>query len=211
MTYNFDDSTLPCVDMFKDLGVCRSNNGGYSSHANYVASKARRVCGMILNSLVIPDAYTGWRLYQAYVLPIICYACIAWNPDSRCDSSAVEKIQRMYTKRLPGLRDYSYEDRLARLGALSVEKMRYIADMTFVFKLIHNLTPFNTVDFGLRLSANNSRGPRFLHDKLLHTSARHFFRYRVPITWNKLPQRVRQAAHVSSFRSLLFTSLQNGT
>ena len=211
VTYNFDDSTLPCVDMFKDLGVCRSNNGGYSSHANYVASKARRVCGMILNNLVIPDAYSGWRLYQAYVLPIICYACIAWNPDSRCDSSAVEKIQRMYTKRLPGLRDYSYEDRLARLGALSVEKMRYIADMTFVFKLIHNLTPFNTVDFGLRLSANNSRGPRFLHDKFLHTSARHVFRYRVPITWNKLPQRVRQAAHVSSFRSLLFTSLQNST
>ena len=52
-------SLLSNAVSFKDLEVIRSKNGGYQYHASFVASKARRLCGMIVNNLAILDCQAG--------------------------------------------------------------------------------------------------------------------------------------------------------
>lgn len=36
---------------------------------------------MIYNSLIRPEAFTGWKLYQAHVYSLISYGSVALNPE----------------------------------------------------------------------------------------------------------------------------------
>ena len=154
---------------------------------------------------------TGWKIFQTYIYPVLSYGSVAWNPDSRGDIKIIERVQRQFTKKLTGLSSLSYEQRFKRLGALSAESTRFVSDMTFAFKIIHDLMPFTPSDFGLTLSGNNTRGPRFKHDRLYRSAARHFFRYRIPMAWNKLPENIRGAPRLSTFSNLLCKWLQTDT
>ena len=53
--------------------------------------------------------------------------------------------------------------------------MKYAATMILVFKIKLGLSPFNISDFKLNLYENNLRGTRFIHEKLINTSACHVF------------------------------------
>jgi len=54
------------------------------------------------------------RAFIAYVRPMAEYNSVIWSPSTVRDVE-VERIQRCFTKRLPGLRNMSYEKRLKHL------------------------------------------------------------------------------------------------
>jgi len=47
-----------------------------------------------------------------YVRPIVEYNSIIWSPSTARDIDPVESVQRLYTKRLPTLKNLSYCERL---------------------------------------------------------------------------------------------------
>jgi len=49
-----------------------------------------------------------------YVLPLLEYNSIVWLPQGKQDIECIERVQRRYTKRLPGLKTYSFKSRLQR-------------------------------------------------------------------------------------------------
>jgi len=55
------------------------------------------------------------RAYVTCVRPLVEYNSIVWSPHTVKDIEAVERVQSRFTKNLPGLRQYSYKDRLCRL------------------------------------------------------------------------------------------------
>ena len=46
------------------------------------------------------------RAFITYVRPIVEYNSVVWSPSSAHDIDAVERVQRRFTKRLPGLKKY---------------------------------------------------------------------------------------------------------
>ena len=56
------------------------------------------------------------RAFIVYVRPIVEYNSVIWSPVAKHDIELVEKVQRRFTKRLRGLRNLSYCDRLTELG-----------------------------------------------------------------------------------------------
>ena len=42
----------------------------------------------------------------------------------------------------------------------------------------------------------------------MRTSAGHFFRYLIPIAWDKLPERIRSSSNLSKFKLQLFSWLE---
>jgi len=62
--------------------------------------------------------------YLVYVRPLLEYNLVVWSPDTVKDIAAIESVQRRFIKRLPGLRDYSYQDRLHCLKLQSLEQRR---------------------------------------------------------------------------------------
>jgi hypothetical protein len=206
--YACGESVLPNATSFRDLGVMRSGDGGYGLQASYAASKARRLCGALRDNLVFPNAQIGWKIFQSYIYPILSYGSVAWNPERKSDVITLERVQRQFTKSLMLQKSLSYEQRLENLKALTAETVRYASDMIFAFKLIHGLIPFNPMDFGVKLSSNKSRGPRFVHEKLTRSGARYFFRYRIPIEWDKLPERIRSHTNLFKFKNSLLSWLK---
>ena len=98
VVYTCGSAALTVVDVINDLGVLRSQDGSYSSHAAHIASKAKRLCGTIKHNVAIPNAEIGWKLFQTYVRPILSYASVAWNSKIRRECNLIEKVQRSFTK-----------------------------------------------------------------------------------------------------------------
>jgi len=51
----------------------------------------------------------------------------------------IESVQRRFTKRIPSVSHLSYSEQLEFLGLESLEYRRLIADLTMLYKIVHNL------------------------------------------------------------------------
>ena len=100
-------------------------------------------------------------------------------------------MQRKFTKRLPGLHNFSYTDRLERLQLQSLELRRLVTDLIWCYKIV-----FGHVDIDINDSLNIRPASRTRgHDYKLyktHTAGtrRSFFSERVINAWNGLPTAV---------------------
>ena len=120
--------------------------------------------------------------------------------------NAIERVQRSYTKRLPGFSRFTYEERLSKLHLPSLEHRRLVTDLVTCFKIVHGLTSLKFDDF-FKFSPNreNSRGhPLRLVIPLSKTNThKFFFSSRVVIPWNSLPVEVVTSVSAASFKKKL--------
>ena len=79
--------------------------------------------------------------------PILEYSSVVWSPCLKCEIEEIEKVQRRFTKRLKGLKNVSYSDRLCRLGLPSLELRCLRLDLIICYKLVFNLVSVNSVAF----------------------------------------------------------------
>jgi len=70
------------------------------------------------------------------VHPIVEYNSVIWSPVAKHDIELVEKVQRCFTKRLRGLRNLSYCDRLTKLGLCNLELRRLHLDLLYCYKIV---------------------------------------------------------------------------
>jgi len=81
------------------------------------------------------------------VRPIVEYNSVIWSPVAKHDIELVEKVQRRFTKRLHGLRNLSYCDRLTKLGLCTLELRRLHLDLLYCYKIVFGLVNVNFDDF----------------------------------------------------------------
>ena len=117
----------------------------------------------------------------------------------------IENVQRSFTKRLAGLRELSYTDRLKILAADTLEKRRLILDTTYCYKLLDGF-----VTCSIELKKNNNITSARSHDaKLLqplcHIDTTKYVLIAEYITaiWNNLPADVFQAKTIKTFQNKL--------
>ena len=86
------------------------------------------------------------------------YGSQAWSPVLRKDIATVERVQKRLTKSIRGLWSLPYVLRLNELGVLSLQNLRFYADMVFVFKAIHGMVGCPVEEFGICVSTSSTRG-----------------------------------------------------
>ena len=108
-----------------------------------------------------------------------------WSPILKGNIIAFESIQRRLTKCICGLKDFSYDDRLIKVGALTLEKRCIIADMIVVYKIMQRIANCSAADVGLTFRCTNTRQGHIQHEQMIvqHAFEFHFW-YRVPPVWN---------------------------
>ena len=135
------------VDKFRDRGLLTNHHLSWNSHIDIITSKANRILGLIKRTC------RGWRdtetlktLYCTLMRSQVEYGLVVWSPYTSRNVDKLERIQRRGTKFVLGQNYISYEDRLRCLNMLSLEKRRYLFDVTFLYKALSgylniNLTP----------------------------------------------------------------------
>jgi len=141
------------------------------------------------------------RAYIVYVRPLVEHDSVLWSPLLKQDIEKVERVQRCFTKRLPGFNDLSYEDRLRRLDFPSLELRRLHIDLTWCYKILFGHVNLNSIDF-FQLSPTPTRGHAYKLYKSYNSSnvRKSFFSERVVNVWNFLPADKVDFSSLSAFK-----------
>jgi ribonuclease P/MRP protein subunit RPP40 len=118
----------------------------------------------------------------------------------------VESVQRRFTKRLPGLKHLSYDDRLVVLGVEKLELRRLKQDLIMTYKILFGLLDVNANElFTVHNTNYDTRGHAY---KLLQGHCcidvrKYFFAERIVKIWNSLPAEEANFYNVNVFSNFL--------
>ena len=144
------------------------------------------------------------------------YNSPVWSPFTKHMIEAIEAVQRSFTKRIPGLQNLTYGERLAKLNIQSLEHRRLMTDLTTCFNIVHGFSSLSFDDF-FKFAANRfiTRGHAFKLIIPLDKSniRKYFFSSRVIKTWNSLPEEFVTSRNAKLFKTKIntfdFTSFLN--
>ena len=202
--YSLFNFTLSYVDNITDLGIILTSDLSFSKQIDKVCSKARCRSAMILKCFQSRDKYLLFRAFIVYVRPILEYCCNVWSPYRVCDIRKIESVQRLFTKRLRGMKEMPYPDRLKCLGAESLEMRRIKYDLSMYFKILHGIVDSNSDSmFQVRDIRTRNNGLTLFKSKFNCNLERYIFRNRCINIWNLLPQTVVGSSDIFAFKRRL--------
>jgi len=113
--------------------------GGFYKNtvAKKVAKKALRVGSHIFRCFQTRSKKFLKDMFRVYVKPIVEYNAEIFSPYLVKDIRFLERALRSYTKRFPGLRNFSYERRLQILNMQSLEECRLRTELALTFKILN--------------------------------------------------------------------------
>ena len=205
--YCLNNSVIRSVDNASDLGVVVDSDLLFDKHVDLVVKRAYCRIGILFKGFVTRDIQVLKQAYVTFIRPILEYASMVWSPYKLKHITAIEKIQRHFTRRIPALRDLTYGERLALIGLESLELRRLKADVSMYYKILHGLTPLVPDEyFTVTIHNRTTRSS----DKLLlsksnfcnKTLENDFFERHIDC-WNALPEIVKNASSLKLFQSLL--------
>ncbi len=207
------DHKLETVTFARDLGVVISEDFRFTRHCETIVTKASARANGILRAFTNRDSRILMQLFDTFVLPLLEYASVIWSPSIRQEIELIESVQRKFTKRIPGLRNLTYEDRLSLLNRSSLENRRHKQDLLFLWALINGSVIYNG-PFGIRFASQRCQTTRGHNFKLtmpnLRTNLlRKMFPFRVIPAWNSLPPNVVNAKSIGAFKRRLSYWLAN--
>lgn len=204
--YTLGDIELEHVKSEKDVGVVVDDALTFDDHVAQIAKKANRVAGCIRRAFTYMDDKTFLLLYKALVRPRVEYAQSAWRPYKRMHIDLLEKVQRRATKRVPGLQDLTYTERLKHLKLPTLAYRRLRGDMIEVYKIMSGIYDVQASSGILHTSAQRrTRGnSRRLEKRACRLNTRKYsFSYRVVNAWNSLPDNTVTAPSLHAFENRL--------
>jgi len=199
------DNPLAVLESIKDLGILVDSKLNFSAQIDSIVSRAKQRMFLIFKSFQSRDVTLFVFAYKTYILPIIEYCSTIWFPYKLEDIDRLEKVQRFFTKRLYGLKNKSYKERLAACALPSLELRRLWADIILCFKIIHKLIALDFKSFFILDNNSRTRGHNFkLKLPNFKTTLRqNFFSIRVVPIWNSLPSDIVNSATLKSFKAKL--------
>jgi hypothetical protein len=203
--YSLENQILPSCTSQKDLGVTISHDLKSREHCSTICNKAMTTSCLIFRCFVNRSVGFMCKLFCTYVRPTLEYCSPAWSPQIIGDIDKIENVQRRFTKRISGLANKSYLERLRILKLESLEIRRIKADLVQTFKIIKGIElnvndffVFKTHSHATRSMSLNSFQiqPINTRSHLLYNS----FSFRVVNLWNNLDEITVRSTSVSAFR-----------
>ena len=135
-TYSIQCLTLQnAITAVKDLGVMFDVKLKFNVHINKIVVKVLARSNLIIKCFSSHDPKTPFLAFTTYVRPILEYASCMWSPCSFTYVKKVESVQLLFTKRLKGMAELQYSERLAILWAETLELRRLKANLMYIYKL----------------------------------------------------------------------------
>ena len=112
----------------------------------------RRSYKFLNNKNFIPLYKSLGRIHLDYVVSV-------WSPSHQYLADEIERVQRRATK-LPGMKDFSYEQRIRKLKLPTLAYRRARSDMIKTFKIINGLYYDSEITMDIDLEIDSKPGLR---------------------------------------------------
>ena len=133
--YSLCGQSIPFVRETRDLGVLVDNHLSFSGHIRATVGKAKQRIYLLFKCFASRNMSLRLKAYVSYILPIFDYCSSAWSPCKLSDIDLLENVQRNFSKRLDGLKDLPYEERLNKCGLVSLELRRLRKDLALYYQI----------------------------------------------------------------------------
>ena len=99
-------------------------------------------------------------LLKTFVIPRLEYCCQLWSPHKSGEIFELERVQKNFMKKIAGLDNKNYWERLKELDLYSLERRRERYLIIYVWKIIQGLVPNIEGRNKIRTSTNGRIGLR---------------------------------------------------
>ena len=159
--------------------------------------------GIIFRSFVNLNQDSFLSLYKCLVRSILEYGNCIWSPLYKRQSVCVENVQRRATKRIKGMYDMTYEERLRFLDLPSLKFRRLRGDLIQLYKLVHCIDDLKPITFFNYSKTTFTRGDKY---KIYMTRCRTMVRqnsfiHRTLTVWNGLKFEFKDTKTVNGFKA----------
>lgn len=191
--YFLGDNRLEVVSKYKYLGVFFTSNLSWNDHIEYVGAKASRVLNFLKRNFKQAPPKLKETLYLSNVRSILEYGCVAWDPDTKICTNALERVQKRAARFVSGNYDFTNRSSCIRkhLGWPLLQDRRKFLRLN----LFHNIYIGST---GLNKDVY-IKDPTYVSSRLDHSRKVREYRCRIntyknsffPKTtheWNNLPE-----------------------
>ena len=100
-------------------------------------------------------------VWRTYILPIIDYSSQLWAPQEGVLLTKLEDLQKLFTKKVEGLRNKNYWERLKILKLQSIHRRIERYKLCYTWKIIQGIVP----NCGMKWDSNPRRGRRVVIPK----------------------------------------------
>ena len=121
---NPNGDVIQVKDTVKDLGVHITNDMLFKEHIDKIANSCRSIMGMLLRTFSTREREPMIKLFNTYIKSKLEYCCVVWSPVQQTLINELENIQKTFTKKIRGLEELDYHQRLKSLGMYSLERRR---------------------------------------------------------------------------------------
>ena len=200
--FSIGSSFLTSPLFVKDLGIIIDPQLKFNNHIFEIVNRASQRAALIHRSFLSKNTQNLVLAFKIYVRPLLEYASPAWNPTQIGLIETIEKVQRTFKKRLPGLSNMSYEDRLKTLQMQTLEHRRLQYDLHTCFNIVHNNICLQPQNFFTFSPNTNTRGHqfRFIVPIAKTNTKKRFFSCRVVQPWNSLPSNLVSNPNPTNFK-----------
>ncbi len=123
----------------KDLGVIIQNDLSPEKHVNRTFGKTYKILQNIGLAFYYLDEGMMKKILATLTRPQLEYAAAIWSPHMKKHQKKVERIQRLATRMIPGLKEKSYEERLEKLKLTTLEERRIREDTITLYKIVNGI------------------------------------------------------------------------
>ena len=147
---------------------------------------------LILKCFVSRDRTLLLKGYLTYVRPLLEYGSPIWSPHFKYLVDKIESVQKYYTKRIPGMWDLPYTERLNYLGLQTLEKRRVNTDLLLCLQIINGKIDTSILHSFVRNTNRNVkiRGNSYKLNKISCKidATKYVYSNRIVNAWNALPE-----------------------
>jgi len=116
---------------------------------------------LILKSFQSRDRTLFTKAFVTYVRPLLQYCSPVWSPHFNNLIDKIEKVQRYFTKRMTGLWNVPYHNRLEIRCLHSIEHRLVISDLVLCYKILNGLLDTEIASV-LRVAENSKTHGHFM-------------------------------------------------
>ena len=201
-SYLIDNNPISKTTSVRDLGITVDHELKFNLHINNIVQRGQpTICPDTPLLSFSKSCYTV-KAFKIYIRPILEYASTTWSPSYIHHINLLERVQRSFTKRIPGCSHLSYLERLLHLNLHTLEQRRLFADLIMCYNIVKGNNCIDPSTFFSFPNYKFSRGhPLKISIPLAKLNARKFFfASRVIPAWNSLPETTVMAPSTSSFK-----------